>query len=96
MRGKPRVNDRRVLSGIVHEVVGKPMTDNEIAGMLAAQTAIINLLCRELIQSGLVDQNDLTTKLYDLINRQATAYAGKGPSARSAPIRHLISLIEKD
>lgn len=72
------------------------MTDTEIAELFAAQTAIINLLCQELIHSGLLDRDDLTKKLYALLDEQAEHHAGQGPSSRSAPIRHLINLIERD
>ena len=72
------------------------MTDTEIAELFAAQTAIINLLCQEMIRSGLIDRGDLTNKLYALLDEQAAHHAGEGPSSRSAPIRHLISLIERD
>ncbi|MBB2973938.1 hypothetical protein [Mesorhizobium sp. RMAD-H1] len=68
------------------------MTDQEIADLLAAQTALISVLFEELFKAGISDRREVVNRLYDLLEEQN---AGKPPSNRSAPIRHLISILEK-
>ncbi|WP_144865131.1 hypothetical protein [Mesorhizobium sp. J18] len=69
------------------------MKDREIAELFAAQTAVMYSLVEELIAANVIDRDKYIKKLYDLLNKQAALYDDK-PSSRSAPIRHLIRLIE--
>lgn len=71
------------------------MKDVEIAELFAAQTAITHLMIEELSNSGVIDKRIFTNKLYSLLSKQAALYDDK-PSSRSAPIRHLIHLLEED
>jgi hypothetical protein len=71
------------------------MKDIEVAELFAAQTAITHLIVEELSNSGVIDRRVFTNKLYDLLYKQASLYDDK-PSSRSAPIRHLIHLLEEE
>ena len=67
------------------------MIDQEIADLFAAQTVLMHLLLEELIKAGSTDRGEIINKLYRLLEEQN---AGRPPSSRSGPIRHLIKLTE--
>lgn len=68
------------------------MIDREVAEIFAAQTAMISALSEELIEVGAIDRERFVNRLYRLIEETAT---GGPPSSRTAPVRHLISLLER-
>ena len=69
------------------------MTDQEIAELFAAQTALMSVLFEELFKAGASSRMEIVNKLYALLDEQN---AGRPPTNRSAPIRHLISILEND
>jgi len=71
------------------------MKDKEIAELFAAQTAIIHMILEQLADSGAINRRNIIQQLYNLLYKQAALHDDK-PSSRSAPIRHLIHLLEKD
>lgn len=68
------------------------MTDEKTAEIFAGYTAIIAVLVENLSEAGKLDQHRFVENLYDLLEAAHTQRPG---SSYSAPIKHLISVIEK-
>lgn len=67
-------------------------SDQANAAVFAAQTAIIATLANELIKAKAIQRKSLVVSLYDLLR---THGAERQPAIGAAPIKHLISLLEK-
>ncbi|NKE77531.1 hypothetical protein [Ochrobactrum sp. MC-1LL] len=71
-------------------------TKKEVAEMMAAYTAITASLSEMLIKAGVLNREEWVNQLYHLLEVQAGKYREQPPSGRSAPLRHLIHLLELD
>lgn len=71
-------------------------TKKEVAEMMATYTAITAKLSEMLIQAGVLERDDWVNELYRLLNIQTQDYLDQPMNARSAPLKHLIHLLEND
>jgi hypothetical protein len=66
----------------------KRMTDEQLASLLAGQTAMVATICELLVERGLIDKTELCNRLYELLQK-CTADPRSG-----APIKHLLHILE--
>ncbi|WP_424362730.1 hypothetical protein [Methylocystis parvus] len=67
------------------------MNEEDIAAILAGQTAAIAVICELLIKDKQLQRDDLCRGLYDLLERHRMANANV---YSVGPIRHLLAILE--
>lgn len=71
----------------------KSFSADEVAQMLSAQTAVIALIVEELSDNKMLDRERFIKRLYNALDVQGDPF---GNQRKSAPIRHLLSVLEND
>jgi len=67
------------------------MTEEDLAAILAGQTAAISAICELLLKAQLLEREELCHSLYDLLERRRMSNAN---IYSVGPIRHLIAILE--
>lgn len=66
---------------------------SDIANMLGSQTVMFGVLVEELAQKGHIDRHRFIAKMYEAMALYGDAF---GRDVKTAPMRHLISMLEND
>lgn len=66
---------------------------NDIANMLGAQTLMFGVLVEELARNGQIDRHRFIEKIYEAMALYGDRF---GKDVKTAPMRHLISMLEDD